>query len=747
MKKVKYFILVVIFVLFIFYDSNVYALENEEGLAVELTSENEVNYTETMGAIYVHNASLELKEDILYVIFQIDEYMFEFNISNYTFYSFGNEQFYLGLMNSDLNSGLINGRIEKCPNNEITLYFSFIDSSISKMLEVTIIDIVEKLDFIKLVYFNDIETEYYDVVVKTKSKYKELNAYYKKLNTPFFLSARSIDDSENAILAEKSLTKYQDESIKTYYSRGSRWDSNGNRIDDPIVDYIPRSYFFNECEHLEYGESYGFYIKTVEEATSHYYSFVTVFVLEFSYPIGTEDDILEENESKMILKFIPLFNLNYYSYIKDDITNKYINFGDSCSSFVLSDLPIECGYSDFLVNNYIENHNDLNTRDSDYVIGNDKGMVIRETEYKLINDNSSQSNSSTDFYYIDLLFSLAGMIPQMEAFTTTYEIISLFRDVILDVYDTVEGNTIASTPYVVQYSSVAAQLNNKKYLKEVTFGFDFTNDSSNRYCIGDKNYANYGVDYATKVGFSASVLYDPIVVPTIVQDTTTTFVTTLYDLSGTNSVIKKFIFRDTNSFAYLGDVYTSFGELNSSSSMDSIIPLMFDTTDIREFVIKSTVSANIMIVNQFGVNIFNKNIGTESRSISVPLLANERYFIKFKSNSSSTGSISCRYIDSITYTAPLVASMESYDSVGCTLTVYANKYYSIDATGSDTELYIYKNDRLIAYNDYWFTLDEEYNEEYVDEAHLYVYLESGTYYLITGKNSSSSNSTITVKYS
>ena len=88
--------------------------------------------------------------------------------------------------------------------------------------------------------------------------------------------------------------------------------------------------------------------------------------------------------------------------------------------------------------------------------------------------------------------------------------------------------------------------------------------------------------------------------------------------------------------------------------------------------------------------------------------------------------------------------MDAYDSVALNLNISASGFYDIETFGTDTELYVYKDDRLIDYNDSWYSLDEEMNEELESEAYLFLNLDVGNYYVIIGKNSSSSNSQVMI---
>ena len=81
------------------------------------------------------------------------------------------------------------------------------------------------------------------------------------------------------------------------------------------------------------------------------------------------------------------------------------------------------------------------------------------------------------------------------------------------------------------------------------------------------------------------------------------------------------------------------------------------------------------------------------------------------------------------------------------LTINTEGYYTFDTISSlDPYLTIYFGTNMIAYNDNSFILDEEGNEEFISDSHIYTYLAAGTYYLVLGNLSSrSGNITLTIK--
>ena len=77
-------------------------------------------------------------------------------------------------------------------------------------------------------------------------------------------------------------------------------------IDDPIVEIVPKSFFYTECSEAVLGEEYGFYIKTTSTSKENkiYYSTVLVF------DVNTDTDLVK-NEDRVIVKIEPLFQYNY----------------------------------------------------------------------------------------------------------------------------------------------------------------------------------------------------------------------------------------------------------------------------------------------------------------------------------------------------------------------------------------------------------------------------------------------------
>lgn len=743
MKKIKFLVVIVLLLgfgyVFFLENSNVFAFENDNSI-----NENDM-YTESSNTIYIYDASYELEDDNLYIVCNYNDLTYKFLISDYNFYSINTSSYYLGTINENLGKEeLINGQITLYEDTSIIFELSFINVNCEKIMTTILVADIQLSEFLNLIDYDSRECVYHNLVLNTKTYFEKVKKIYSFYNGTMSLSA--FDNNSNNIVAIKSLTKYNDSSIKNYCSSNPLWDSNNNRIDDPIVNYIPREYFFTEGERLEYGEEFGFYMKTVKEYTDYYYSTLNVFELKFIYPKGDSGSIT--NQNFFSVSFVPLFNVDYVAHIKNEYNDSYM-FGSS-NSFVASLLDLANGYSDFMINNAIENYDQPNQGDSSYNIEEDKGLCVSRTLYKIENYDTQPSFNFDDFensgYY-----SLISSIPVFAPATLTLSIANEIIEVLNKAQGGDDDNLVTKEDgYEYTYKGYRDQkFHLKCYIKNVTFGFKTNLPLNSKLYIGRYSYADSVHKYEDKAKFIGSVIYQDLDDECVLQKVKSTLVMKLYLLSPSITELKTLIFQDENIFKYnrIMDYYTSIGELNFNGTNNSVIPVLFSTTDVRKFKISSYAGAKVTIRNQFGAILFTKYIGSEHTYFSFPFKLDERYFICLSPNPTVVGTTSVEIIADTTYSlssSTMYFYMDAYDSVALNLNISASGFYDIETFGTDTELYVYKDDRLIDYNDSWYSLDEEMNEELESEAYLFLNLDVGNYYVIIGKNSSSSNSQVTI---
>ena len=87
--------------------------------------------------------------------------------------------------------------------------------------------------------------------------------------------------------------------------------------DDPIVNIVPKNRFFTECNVLEMGEEYGYFINTVENENGNYSSTALVF------NITTNTDLVYTTD-RVIVEVNPIFQYKYVG-LTDSATVETVN--------------------------------------------------------------------------------------------------------------------------------------------------------------------------------------------------------------------------------------------------------------------------------------------------------------------------------------------------------------------------------------------------------------------------------------
>lgn len=230
-----------------------------------------------------------------------------------------------------------------------------------------------------------------------------------------------------------------------------------------IRKIIPSRAFINTGEYFHQGKSYSFYIKTTDKTNKYLYASEVVLVY---YGLN----MTEERASKATLELAILSN-GYYTGVTNGKIITYCNGFAPSGDYYLRDIQFDC---------WIENVNEPNYGDPDYVKANDTGTVFSETRvsFKGIKEyKESGSYGALARCTIDALFSF---VPESEGIKVVYKGLSTFADwcaaivgsVPVPKKDIVEHN---SETYIQDFLNKEEQDNAEKYYRETSVALSDNN--------------------------------------------------------------------------------------------------------------------------------------------------------------------------------------------------------------------------------------------------------------------------------
>lgn len=218
---------------------------------------------------------------------------------------------------------------------------------------------------------------------------------------------------------------------REYYAGGYTYQFFSNTsIDDPIINIIPKQYFYTVGTQLKIGKEYGFYILT-EDIRDYFYSVAMVFDISFEF----------DNNGKIIISVKPLFTYDYVcikpeykkvslfgyqmNYEIDDYwviplpsnidTNEYF----FSSRFVLQDVSIS---------GELYNEQELNRYDKGYDPYNDIGLYFTDVEY-LCQVKENPPDFDVLFSTLDAVSLLVGATgPVGATISSIYSVLALLHD-------------------------------------------------------------------------------------------------------------------------------------------------------------------------------------------------------------------------------------------------------------------------------------------------------------------------------
>lgn len=734
MKKIYIMLIFISIFLFISINNNTFALGQEQ----DLDNHSSLIFED------IYNGYIEYSEinDTLYLNYIDNLKKNTISLENYQFYRNKSDDRLLSLvfdwdLSTEIENMLIIDSYIRQDEGAIFFQITILTEEQNKLIRLWFNQNIAILYSLKVLEYDTEDFEIINSINMMKKLYRELKNYNSQ--------TMGISSSENNILyAKRSLTACNNSGIQNYQANSNNSYNPDNSVkDDPIVDYIPRQYFLSTCEIVEYGNEYGYYIKTIEEATNCYFSYVSVFKVQYTFPRNIYEQGVGVRDLKCV--FIPMFNYNFSSYKKDSNTSKYFNFG-SLTSFVLVDTYfLDMGYTDFILTNKIMNVNGLNQCDEGYTKDGDCGLHINSVSYDFINqyNNTLESNYVKDNVFIAMS---CMFITWVEPIVSTF---SAIQEIIDFAYETNTKSANYDEGFKLESWSLTSA---KDYCKDISIGLNTNKDFNEKYYIG-RNNAEIK-DLELKVAFQGNIEYlnlDSTAIET--QSFNNILITTLcsFDFSGISKMAT--IALADEGYLTLNlislDEYSSFSGVLYSNRVN-LYPLYFTNSGMKDITILSQSYTSFVIIDSLGNTIYNDyTTANVAHKYSFYAEKNIRYFIKLNTNTSCSFNYSIN--SSNIYTAGTNNAITAYVNGRSTrvysLTINTEGYYTFDTISSlDPYLTIYFGTNMIAYNDNSFILDEEGNEEFISDSHIYTYLAAGTYYLVLGNLSSrSGNITLTIK--
>lgn len=215
--------------------------------------------------------------------------------------------------------------------------------------------------------------------------------------------------AETTVSYEQLLNNYQ-----SYIGTGAHFKLEGNSAqvvdtnkDDPIVNLVPKEYFYTEGDHLGFGEKHGYFVNTVHADSAlvnnenYYFVIVLVFKVDTNTDLkGTVDDV--------IVTVSPLYEYRYYCMkgnghvsvsgfsVEYDIQNYcvvpyleslYNNIYNQSEYFYIKDVSI---------GGMLYNEQHLNAGDQNYIAENDYGSYFTSLDYEYSGKTREYGEFPTD---------------------------------------------------------------------------------------------------------------------------------------------------------------------------------------------------------------------------------------------------------------------------------------------------------------------------------------------------------------
>ena len=285
-------------------------------------------------------------------------------------------------------------------------------------LNVSILDTSEKIIYISsslfsisefkslgLVIYNLTDEAKNDILNQESYLFKYPTYYSMNRNNKLIKRASSLQnnnsDNELSELFEDmtSNRKVFDE----YNPQDNLFDSNSRILGSNITKFIPEECFKVTGNYSYVGKEYGFVVNTITDGVTLYgeekhLSFVVLYFIYLTLPGDTNRDNRE-----IVVKVVPeTFGIYKHDIYEDDYYWQYNNFSPSVDELIYyySDAPyvamanIQFGVS-------LQNANDSNYGDTDYVSEEDNGDFIIQTRYNYSGCSVAEPNDDYSFLIED----------------------------------------------------------------------------------------------------------------------------------------------------------------------------------------------------------------------------------------------------------------------------------------------------------------------------------------------------------
>ena len=214
-------------------------------------------------------------------------------------------------------------------------------------------------------------------------------------------------------------------------------DDTGHIKGNHIVDLIPELCFTNIGEYCYVGKEYGFAVQTIFDGESitgetKHQSFVTIFDIEITLP-GDKDINKTEFDITIIPKLFYIFKHDECSDVNSYYWTSH-GFSTEATSIIYeySD-AVFGGLSNIHFMVSVENANELNYGDPEYIAENDNGDFIIQTRYNYF--GASRVYNDSRQYGIDVADAILSHIPIIKDVKSIVSDVKNGVDLITDFWD------------------------------------------------------------------------------------------------------------------------------------------------------------------------------------------------------------------------------------------------------------------------------------------------------------------------
>lgn len=299
--------------------------------------------------------------------------------------------------------------------------------------------------------------------------------------------------------------------------------------DDPIVNIVPKDYFFTVCNVVNMGDEYGYFINTIKTLNNTYLSTVLVF------DITTNTDLVATTD-RVIVEVSPVFQYKYAGLTNDAnmalFNGFYLNYDMLYESRVVAypsnmafnslfhkveyNMTEEYYIKDVSFGATLYNEQAPNYDDGGYDPYNDFGSYFTGFDYSYhgkYREHEEFNTGAAVELAADTVMCILGIAKKLPVLGTVYSVVSLTKgwlDFGTNIYKNVVGEVKSIEKKITAtcfYQNRDDQLkyyrdenNNPFLIKNAIIALDTGNEKSIWYGVGDNVTAYFNVGHSAMNG-------------------------------------------------------------------------------------------------------------------------------------------------------------------------------------------------------------------------------------------------------